>query len=211
MAFIALEGGVCSGKSTVATILKNKINAQIIPEYMSLLTNEQTELLRILSDEERFSFFIKLDFERNKLIQNNLENIIFDRSFFTLFSYQFALKKLGLINSCNYISRYLYHHEFIHPELIIFFDVNDKVRENRLAARGNDTDRFFLRDDFNKNIRTFFERASTIIRTNFIDTNSISAVDVATLITQNLVATEKPVLTSNINRFLLSVFQEGEE
>lgn len=211
MACIALEGGICSGKSTVATILKNTINAQIIPEYMSLLTDEQTELLMVLSDEERFSFFINLDFERNKLVQNNLENTIFDRSFFTLFAYQFALKNLGLINSCNYISRYLYHHDFIHPELIIFFDVDHKVRENRLATRGNDTDRFFLRDDFNKNIRTFFERASAIIITNFIDTNSISAVDVATLITQNLVAIKKPVLTPNINKFLLSVFQDGEE
>ena len=156
---IALEGGICSGKTTLAKQLEKK-GFFYIPEYMDIITpQEQKELNALISqDKSALLFFLKMEQRRKYLYgsQSLQKNSVLDRSYLTLFAYEFAKNNkypnLDLPLKENVIM----------PDLIIFLDINDQLRKQRSLKRKDvDMPEIFLNSEFNRRLKTFFLEKSS--------------------------------------------------
>lgn len=152
---IALEGGICSGKTTLAKQLE-KIGFFNVPEYMDIITpQEQKELDALISqDKSALSFFLKMEKRRKELYGTQClqKDSVLDRSYLTLFAYEFAKN-----NQHPVLTESVSRERVITPDLIIFLDVNDQLRKHRSINRGDiDMPEMFLNSEFNRNLKTFF-------------------------------------------------------
>lgn len=151
---IALEGGICSGKTTLAKQLEKR-GFFYIPEYMEvIIPQEQKELDNLISQgKSALPFFLKMEKRRKDLydLQSLRRDSVLDRSYLTLFAYEFAKN-----NKCPTLDLALKENVII-PDLIIFLDVADKIRKQRSFERRDiDMPEIFLNSEFNRRLKTFF-------------------------------------------------------
>ena len=156
---IALEGGICSGKTTLAKQLEKR-GFFNVPEYMDIITpQEQQELDTLISqDKSALPFFLKMEKRRKELYgsQSLQRDSVLDRSYLTLFAYEFA--KNNTYPALDLASK----ENVIIPDLIIFLDVNDQLRKQRSQERKDvDMPEIFLNSEFNQRLKTFFLEKSS--------------------------------------------------
>lgn len=148
---IALEGGICSGKTTLAKGFERQ-GFILIPEYMDIIKPEEEKKINNLSARHQSAINVFLDIEkrRKEKYQSyfNKKNVILDRSYLTLFAYEYAIgRDIKHTNTQDVIT----------PDLIIFLDINDELRKQRSNDRQDiDMPEIFLNHDFNKKLKYFF-------------------------------------------------------
>lgn len=154
---IALEGGVCSGKTTLAKQLGQN-GFFVVPEYMDIITPQEQKELDILSlqGKSALPFFLKMEKSRKELYNKQCiqQDVVLDRSYLTLFAYEFAKNNKDFsLDSMEVFSK----EEVIIPDLIIFLNVNDQLRQKRSFERGDiNMPKIFLNSEFNHSLKTFF-------------------------------------------------------
>lgn len=196
---IALEGGICSGKTTLAKQLE-KIGFFNVPEYMDIITpQEQKELDALISqNKSALSFFLKMEKRRKELYETQYlqKDTVLDRSYLTLFAHEFAKNHQHFA-----LSELIPKERVITPDLIIFLDVDDQLRKQRSINRGDiDMPAMFLNPEFNRDLKTFFlEKTST--KCIFVNSEKLSPEQMAGLLKDVKVKQTKQIYNSFQNIF----------
>ena len=174
---IALEGGICGGKTSLAKEL-TKYSYLMVPEYMDFITPTEQQQLDNLHNagENALGLLLKIEKRRKDTYLNKSSNIVLDRSFLTLFAYEYAMNG----DDC---SRFLADKEImsqvIQPDLVVYLDVNGDTRRQRCYDRGDfDMPEFYLDEKFNNKNKDFF-LTKTNFQTLFLNTDNLNAQEMA--------------------------------
>ena len=198
---IALEGGICSGKTTLAKQLEIK-GFFSVPEYMDIITpQEQKELDTLISqDKSALPFFLRMEKRRKELYgaQCLQKDSVLDRSYLTLFAYEFAKN-----NQYSALSELVQKENVIIPDLIIFLDVNDQVRRQRCINRGDiDMPKIFLNSEFNRNLKKFFLEKSSE-KCIFVNSENLESEQMASILQDIKIKPKKQICNLFQNMFQL--------
>ena len=91
---IALEGGICSGKTTLAKEFERQ-DFYLIPEYMDIIHPYEEDRINDLvsSNQSAINVFLEIEKRRKEIYLENCsdKNAILDRSYLTLFAYEYAI------------------------------------------------------------------------------------------------------------------------
>lgn len=158
---IALEGGICGGKTSLAKEL-TKYSYLMVPEYMDFITPAEQQQLDNLHNagENALGLLLKIEKRRKDTYLNKSSNIVLDRSFLTLFAYEYAMNG----DDCSrFLADKKIMSQVIQPDLVVYLDVNGDTRRQRCYDRGDfDMPEFYLDEKFNNKNKDFF-----LTKTNF--------------------------------------------
>ena len=176
MNFLALEGGVCSGKTTTTMEFSRLDGVQVLPEYMSYVPTDHAAWKILLPPEERLNLFLRIDTERYLLIPKRAKGIIADRCILTIIAFEYAINRLG---HPTRLPVFVENQDFKVniPNHVIFFDVSSELRLKRWAARGADMDSPLVNESFNRELINCFRQLSTIVKITFLDATHLSITD----------------------------------
>lgn len=177
---IALEGGICSGKTTLAKEFEQQ-GFFLIPEYMDIIQPEEEERIDNLatSNLSAINVFLEIEKRRKEKYQScfSEKNIILDRSYLTLFAYEYAVAR-----DINSLDVQNLHESVITPDLIIFLDVNDELRRQRSNDRLDiNMPKMFLDHNFNKKLKYFFLKQNHV-PCIFLNTENLTASQMANIL-----------------------------
>lgn len=146
---IALEGGICSGKTTLAKEFERQ-GFYLIPEYMDIINQYDEERINNLASSNQSAINVFLEIEKRRreiyLENHNNKNTILDRSYLTLFAYEYAVGRN--ISNMQFLNL---AQNVITPDLIVFLYVKDELRAKRsYERRDEDMPEIFLNHNFNK-------------------------------------------------------------
>lgn len=158
---IALEGGICSGKTTLAKEFERQ-DFYLIPEYMDIIHPYEEDRINDLvsSNQSAINVFLEIEKRRKEIYLENCsdKNAILDRSYLTLFAYEYAIGR----NISNMEFPDL-HQNVIAPDLVVFLNVNDELRIKRSHDRcDKDMPEIFLNHNFNKRLKRFFLKQNQV-------------------------------------------------
>lgn len=138
---VSIDGADAVGKTTITTILKDKLNAQIIktpacnflPAIRSFVDENKENTIT------RFIYYLASIKEAIKGINNNFEElIVLDRYLYSTIATHIALDELyndgKNVKILNHLIRKEEKNLFI-PDLITFLYINKNERNNRLLRR----------------------------------------------------------------------------
>ncbi len=172
MRFFSIEGGVCSGKSTLCQNMQTTHGFLTIKEYMSHFLGKIDYPLSRLDTIELF-----LKIEEKRLNTSDSGNIIItDRSLLSILAFEYALKRMGRIAHVKLPSRI---DNFDLPVKTFFLDVNHSLRSQRWVQRGESVNSIFNNVDFNTYNREFFVHASKFIDIEIVKADSIGTGDLS--------------------------------
>jgi thymidylate kinase len=157
MGFVAIEGGMCAGKTTVSQKLESMgWNRQ--REYFELVQPSEKLELEGMSPLERFTFFLKIDERRNLSFQSGRNvRVVADRSIFSILATEYALWKTRGISDMNHIATFLRICNPLIPDLVVFLEVSDEERAFRFAKRLDPGYAVqFIKPNFNYHFQQFF-------------------------------------------------------
>lgn len=168
---LALEGGVCAGKSTIARKLAESGIGALCHEYMDLVDESQAARIASLPPLDRVAFFLNLDIKRIDLKPDGSfhSRLILDRSFYTLFAFEYACARQGLNDNNLAAVDLLDHYTVVLPSQTIFLDVSHETRLSRHEKRDTPVLDIFLEREFNDSIKLFFINLSRRLPIYFID------------------------------------------
>lgn len=158
---IALEGGICSGKTTLAKEFERQ-GFYLVPEYMDIIQPCEENRINDLasSNHSAINIFLEIEKRRKEIYLENYsgKNAILDRSYLTLFAYEYAIGRN--ISSMQFPNL---SQNIVTPDLIVFLDVNDELRAKRSRDRcDKDMPEIFLNSNFNKRLKQFFLRQNQV-------------------------------------------------
>ncbi len=158
MSFVAIEGGMCAGKTTVSKALQKRFGFLRLSEYFEMLSQDERLTLESMSSAQRFDFFVGVDRKRTSLMKTNRVVHVADRCIFSILGTDYALWMIGIIPDIKHVVSQLERTVESWPGTIIFLDVNDVTREARHSRRPQPGYAHqFLRRDFNRYFKHFFE------------------------------------------------------
>ncbi len=191
---VALEGGVCAGKSTVANLLETQGVGRHVQEYAAQIPYSAQRTIFELEPVARAAGFLLSDSGRlNEIPQAELK--ILDRSCLTVFAFEYACIRLGMNELELPLLDLVETYAVIVPNCVIFLDITDNVREKRLAVRGKRFIPILADRTFNKYFKEFFEAMHNYLDVVFVGTNAQSALEV-TEICKKVLSSPRPDFAS---------------
>jgi thymidylate kinase len=158
MSLVAIEGGMCAGKTTISDSLGVRFGLLRLPEYFEMVSEEERAALESMTPIQRFEFFLGIDRKRSRLIKMTDGVQVADRCVFSMLATEFALWRLGIIADIDHALSRLEDSVASWPCRIVFLDVSDAEREMRYRRRPHaGYAHLFLRPDFNRYFKHFFE------------------------------------------------------
>lgn len=131
--FIVLEGLDGCGKSTIGGILKKEYNAIALNALPEKIKPWLEKVGNTKLPEATFCYFTLCNLLKSQEIENltkSGKDVILDRYFYTTYIYHQEIIK----ESCPSRIKDLYK-EFTQPDLVIFLDVPQEVRKERIKKR----------------------------------------------------------------------------
>lgn len=157
----AVEGGVCSGKTTLVGLLGSDGYVLCLPEYVEWL-RASGRPLPTGSPEQRLEGYLRVDDERARIIGASRHPAILDRSILTLIAYEYAVKRLYFSTAWFGLRQALQSRQLLIPNRIILTDVDENERIQLWRDRGLELDAIFVNEDFNAHLREFFSAMSKV-------------------------------------------------
>lgn len=176
--YIAIEGNIGSGKTTLAEILAQKLNARIVLEEFA----DNTFLPRFYADPERYAFPLELSFLADRYKQlNEFVNapelfsgpIITD--YLLIKSKLFARVNLGPSEYDLFCRLFdVMDQQMRQPDLLLFLHAPVPVLQMRIHIRGREYEQS-IEDEYLERIGTMYETflATTKIPIVMIDTSIV--------------------------------------
>jgi thymidylate kinase len=178
MSLVALEGGVCAGKSAIARCFGHSNSTQVIDDYTSFIDRYEYSYAEGLPPLYRFRFFLRLDEARRARIDYpRPKDVVLDRSIFTILAYEYALKETGRISDLSHIA-HLSHFLPLLPTNVIFLGVSSAERMRRATLRSIPIAPILLDEHFNLCVERFFERLHSSWRVPIINTTGVPILDI---------------------------------
>lgn len=175
---VALEGGVCAGKSSVAAILEAQGVGQHVQEYAAQIPYSAQLATFELDPVARAASFLSLESDRISR-PHQTECVILDRSCLTVFAFEYACVRLGANEIASPLLDLAETYALVVPQFTIFLDISDDVREMRLAARAKPYVPILADRNFNNYFKGFFEAVGEYLDVAFVQTSTQPVPEVA--------------------------------
>ncbi|MCI4434180.1 MAG: dTMP kinase [Thermoplasmata archaeon] len=191
--FITLEGIDGSGKTSIASMLKEKFeksgkNVYLTEEPTQIIFDVKSIMEKELDIYTRIFIFMADRVEHIKIIKEKLSSgyvVICDRYVDSTFAYQGAVLKNflnGYENAYQYMNN-IYRPFSLEPDIIIYLDVDPKIGLGRIKSRKRE---YFEKIEYLREVRNFYIHLSKIRNYIYIDSNS-SLEDAWKQLTQKLI------------------------
>jgi dTMP kinase len=191
--FITLEGIDGSGKTSIASMLKEKFeksgkNVYLTEEPTQIIFDVKSIMEKELDIYTRIFIFMADRVEHIKIIKEKLSSgyvVICDRYVDSTFAYQGAVLKNflnGYENAYQYMNN-IYKPFSLEPDIIIYLDVDPKIGLGRIKSRKRE---YFEKIEYLREVRNFYIHLSKIRNYIYIDSNS-SLEDAWKQLTQKLI------------------------
>jgi dTMP kinase len=196
--FITLEGIDGSGKTSIASMLKEKFeksgkNVYLTEEPTQIIFDVKSIMEKELDIYTRIFIFMADRVEHIKIIKEKLSSgyvVICDRYVDSTFAYQGAVLKNflnGYENAYQYMNN-IYRPFSLEPDIIIYLDVDPKIGLGRIKSRKRE---YFEKIEYLREVRNFYIHLSKIRNYIYIDSNS-SLEDAWKQLTQKLINLNVP-------------------
>lgn len=160
---IALEGPVCSGKSTVLLGLAASGLVNPILEYSEYVDSATADFPKFPPQDDRaaksaFELFLDLERQRFRDFNQTRGSRILDRSIFTLLAFEAGASRITGIDIMSWAYERLSQtsHEIIWPHHILYFDQPTDVSLVRAKENNIRIPDFQFDIEFNAEFRSFF-------------------------------------------------------
>jgi thymidylate kinase len=200
MSCLALEGGVCSGKSTTAELLSGP-TFMLLREYMAFLPDDHPSRTLLLSPASRLELFLGIEDARNKTILPSSSRIVADRCIFTIIAFEIAVLHMGHESS---LLNYSGDHCVLVPNQTVFFSVPDYIRMDRWILRGSSADSLFVSSEFNTHIEDVFRTIGRKYPVKFIDVSSLTVAQMRSVCEESFEESRETTLQFKAFRELLT-------
>jgi len=209
---VAIEGGVGVGKTTLLNgLIQTYSNSLKVPEYFDIIPKEEHDSVLSLSEDEKLKLFLRLEESRKSFLDTSGETLYFvDRSFLTLFSYQYAIGRFSLLDNEIFTSAQM-RNNFILPDLIINLDVDNNIRRKRVNQRGFEVFPLLLESDFNRKNTNFIRAYSEACSFLDLDTSYLTpeeVLDEAQLVIQATQQSNDSTLGNNFSKISMSLLNQ---
>lgn len=182
MMIIALEGGVCSGKTTLCCRLQEK-GFMHVNEHMTFLSPQDWERFGQIDPVHRIDFLLAVEEKRQALMARFLDmgqNIVLDRTFLSLYAFEYAKGRFEKAEEFKEKRK-----SFLNPDMILFLSVDEQTRRRRSMQRGDsftaESD-FFLQDSFNNGLKSFFKENQSYFNVRFLDSSHLTSDGICPLV-----------------------------
>ena len=164
---MALEGGVCCGKTTTADLLKNADDISLLKEYMDVLPASHNAHKVLMPFEERFPLFLSLEKDRwiNPPFSKN--GTVADRCIFTILAFEYAASSIGIASEVLSFASSAELKIKI-PDVVICLNISETLRLKRWAKRGFPLDSLLVDRTFNVKLYEYYERVQRATRIHHI-------------------------------------------
>jgi hypothetical protein len=157
---LALDGGICAGKTTVRNALI-VLGYVPVPEFMETLSPEEAALAFGRGSRRSIDLFVLAEGRRSQGLPFGAVPHCLDRSFLTLAAYRYAAFRMSLIDEAElkYSAAVMSEAPWLIPAQFIFLQVSEELRKRRSAVRDAQKNMPFplLDAAFNQNFQDFFE------------------------------------------------------
>lgn len=186
---VGLEGGVCSGKSTLAGHLRDRAGYERMPEYMEWIEADRLPL-PAGTPEERLSYFLDVEAKRAAHAAV-MEKVVADRTVITLVAYELAHNRLGLPSAWpDALESAFQGREIIVPSRVIYIGCTDDDRRRRWALRGFDPQSIFVHPAISQAILDLCRVCERLIPVLYVDSSLVDDLqilnDVLRFLSENL-------------------------
>jgi hypothetical protein len=198
---------VCSGKTTVASQLKQITKAEILPDYMAVLSRSELTRIARMSYDRRFVYFLLKDTSCRCASERPLGPLwILDRTQITLLAFNYAILKMGVPINLK-ITRAAIERYLTLPDLVYLLEATPVTRITRMTARQQPHIFPFTCADFNENITSFHSQLAALRGFTKIDTDRLNAAEVSGAILDDAMnAGRQHVDEQETKNFLLDIF-----
>tara|TARA_R110002051_G_scaffold134853_3_gene207805 strand:+ start:95 stop:748 length:654 start_codon:yes stop_codon:yes gene_type:complete len=173
---VIIEGGVCSGKSTLAASLGDALHWAIIPEYMDWIVQRGLQAPQVTSGN-RFSGFLEVEGQRAASAAALEGAAVADRSIVTLLAFELAQKRLDRPSSWPVVLEAAIAAPVILPHRMISVRCQHRVRTARWLARGNPANSPFLDPVVNDTLNERAERTASYCPLLILDSDTLSPAE----------------------------------
>lgn len=160
---VAIEGPVCSGKSTLLKHLKAS-GVGVVNEYSEYVAKANRDFPKFPPtsyEQAQHGFEFFLDLEKKRIADfTNIDSskIALDRSIYTLLAFEVGASPITKINIFDWATnRVQKEDDLILPDHIIYLDVPTDISRNRAEVNNISIPKFLLTNEFNNGFRSFFQ------------------------------------------------------
>lgn len=184
---LALEGGVCAGKTLVGSRVSSKTGWPLIPEYVEWL-QRSGQMLPAGSQLTRLRGYLEAERSRTAMLTGVRPPWILDRSFLTVVAFEFACRQTRREHELTAAVREIDIRHTVTPTCIVYLDCDDTLRAKRLASRQGDAPLPLAEPAFNRALRDFFHEISRFVPIHFVDTSDGDVDTLATSVLRHVAA-----------------------
>ena len=159
---IALEGPVCSGKSTAIESIKAN-GVGVIVEYSEYVVSATRDFPKFpptneADAQDNFRFFLELEKRRAQDLKlHNNGQIIIDRSIYTLLAFEAGAFQLTGIDIMSWaVEKLANQKDIIIPYHIIYMDIDNQISKQRATEADIRIPNFLFDEKFNYGFKSFF-------------------------------------------------------
>lgn len=164
---VGLEGGVAAGKSSAGNAMRT-YGYVYAKEYMSYLDPRLHEKITEWPQSLRLQLFADIEAIRVSDFTYT-EYLVLDRTFLTIFAHDFALQWTGVELDIEAYST-LDPFNMFWPDKIVFFDIDNHIRRQRLQFRPPLRASYLADPNFNFGLKVFFQRMQHVMSVQWLDT-----------------------------------------
>lgn len=180
--YMAMEGGVCAGKTTLSNRIAELRSLLHVPEYYDIISPHDKAHLATSTPRERLAYFVALDTKRSETFKIKEQPVVADRSILSIVATEYALNKMNSDHSLTDILS-LNVSRFAVPSTVIFLKIPPEERALRWARRSpTGSKMFFIDPTFNLFFEEFFHRSAHLCNVHFINNYHVSIDDVVSTI-----------------------------
>ena len=180
--FIAIEGNIGAGKTSLATMIAEEYNAKLILEQFE----DNAFLPKFYKDQEKYAFPLEMSFLASRFQQltdqlgtQDLFKSFTISDYFIVKSLIFAQKTLPLAELALYVRFFnIINHQLPKPDLFVYLYVNTPKLQQNIKLRGRSYEQE-IKDDYLDKIQEGyldFIKQQPNLTTLILDTNHIDFV-----------------------------------
>ena len=178
---VALEGGICAGKSTARDWLREHRSMSPVPEFMEVVSGEEAGRVFAPGSRRSIDLFVEAERRRGEHVRGD-GPFCLDRSFLPLAACRYAVIRVGLFDAEDlaYSAQVILATSWLCPEKFVFLDVTDELRQQRAKARENEDNIPFplLDASFNFHFTSYFRKLEDAEYVSFIDNDPRARADI---------------------------------
>jgi len=188
--FVVLEGVDGSGKSTVASLLRNEPDIEVVESPPNPFGTIKQSVLEKATPMARFAYFVAGNMQISSQARDpsRRKHLLCVRYIFTTVAYHAAIENIEVASLQPIVQ--VFSQWLMLPDIVIFLNVSQKVQTSRLSGRVDDMlqTRLASSTEFQIRLRRAYEDTKRIFNVNWVnvDTSNLMIEEVARTIREML-------------------------